>query len=332
MPEFKTAFAGTPQFARTILAQLTDGEFRPELAITQPDRRSGRGRKVEHSPVKSLALDCEIDLWQPRSLRTSKATQRMNEMAPDVLIVAAYGLILPKTILAIPTYGCINVHASLLPRWRGAAPIERALMAGDPTTGVSIMQMEAGLDTGPVFCTQEIQIDLYKGAQFLEEQIAKSGAQLLVQVLADIRAHHEGHASLPRVTAQDDSKATYAEKLTDADRYPDWTCSATEVLRKIYALADRMPVTVSFGELRVQLLSAKLGNDAQQASAPPPGTVVSANKHGITVQCGSDELQITRMKLNRGKGTVLDPAAARNMLKSYGVILEPGMAFGDHRV
>ena len=183
MTDLRIAFAGTPTFARTILAALCQSEFTPNLVLTQPDRPKGRGRAVQASPVKELAQELGLPLAQPVNLRDAENLESLQKAAPDVLVVAAYGLILPSPVLSLPRFGCINVHASLLPRWRGAAPIERAIMAGDEETGVCIMQMEAGLDTGPVLLQETTDIGPRDTTGDLHDRLATIGARLIVTAM-----------------------------------------------------------------------------------------------------------------------------------------------------
>ena len=215
-------------FARTILAALSASEFTPKLVLTQPDRPKGRGRAVHASPVKQLAHELKLPIAQVPNLRGPENLQPLVELAPDVLVVAAYGLILPAQVLALPRLGCINVHASLLPRWRGAAPIERAIMAGDRETGVCIMQMDAGLDTGPVLSQQRVAIEPEHTAQPLEQALAEVGAALLIKTLRGLPAPAQ-----PQPT----EGITYADKLTAADRVANWRLGADDVHQQHLSIA-----------------------------------------------------------------------------------------------
>lgn len=311
-----TVFAGSPEFAANILKALAHSAYAPVAVYTQPDRAQGRGRKVKPNAVKKLAEELGMQVLQPESLRTEEAVQSLADLQPDVLIVAAYGLILPPEVLALPTYGCLNVHASLLPRWRGAAPIERAMMAGDAETGVCIMQMEAGLDTGPVYVSTHIPLGPDITALQLEEALATQGAADLLAVLDQFNAAHRGKGASPTATPQNDEHATYAHKLTAADRTIDWDRPAAVLTRQINALAARLPVRVAINDCGVQLLGARcieqnhLGEDQVAA-----GTIVDTARTGIVVQCAVDLLQISLLKVERGKGSMLDPAAAINGFK-----------------
>ena len=247
MTNLRTGFAGTPEFARTILQQLCESEFLPQVVLTQPDRPKGRGRSLQASPVKDYAQSQQIPIYQPQSLRTAESIAPLADLDLDVLIVAAYGLILPQTVLELPRLGCINVHASLLPRWRGAAPIERSIMAGDEQTGVCIMQMDEGLDTGPVLAQTAVPIAPEDSAQSLEQLLADQGAQLLINTLRKLPI-----AAKPQPT----DGACYAPKLTAADRQVDWQRSAGELDLQVRALSDRMPVRCNVGGAVMQILQA----------------------------------------------------------------------------
>ncbi len=327
MPELKTVFAGSPEFAARILQRLIDSPFKPGAVFTQPDRPTGRGRKVRPNAVKQLAETAGIELFQPESLRNKAARNLLENQQADVFIVAAYGLILPQAVLDIPRFGCLNVHASLLPRWRGAAPIERAIMAGDKQTGVCIMEMQAGLDTGPVFAQTEIPIAADATALALTEQLADAGGALLIDVLTKFAKAKAEKRKLPTATAQDDTLATYAYKLEASDRMVDWSESAQSIADKIRALAGRMPVRCLLGEVHVQILQARaVQQHLPDAEATPASTIIDVSKTGIIVQCGTDLLQITRIKVERGKGSELDPAAAIN---GYSDLFFPGARFAN---
>lgn len=311
MTNLRTGFAGTPEFARTILQQLCESEFLPQVVLTQPDRPKGRGRSLQASPVKDYAQSQQIPIFQPQSLRTAESIAPLADLDLDVLIVAAYGLILPQTVLELPRLGCINVHASLLPRWRGAAPIERAIMAGDEQTGVCIMQMDEGLDTGPVLAQTAVPIAPEDSAQSLEQLLADQGAQLLINTLRKLPI-----AAKP----QPADGACYAPKLTAADRQVDWQRSAGELDLQVRALSDRMPVRCNVGGAVMQILQATARIQDNGTSTIAPGTIKECTKAGIAVQCGSGELLITQLKLNKGKGLAMDAADAIN---GYGDILRP---------
>ena len=304
-----TAFAGSPSFAATILGCLATSAYRPQLVLTQPDRPRGRGRKLAPNAVKMLADELDLAVEQPASLEEPEATATLAARAVDVLIVAAYGLILPPRVLQIPTYGCLNVHASLLPRWRGAAPIERAIMAGDEMSGVAIMQMERGLDTGPVFAVRETPINETDSAQALEARLADLGGSALLDVLNEFASAKLGNTAPPEPIPQDASQATYAAKLTSQDRKVDWTQDAHRIALRVRALADRLPLTLERANLRLQILAATA---VSTTAGNLPGTIVQADRGGIVIQCASGGLQITKLRLNRGKGQPMEAAQALN--------------------
>ena len=325
MPKLTTAFAGSPAFAASILGDLAATKFAPIAVLTQPDRASGRGRKVAVNPVKGLAKELDLVILQPPSLRSSEAHAEIAQLDLDVLIVASYGLILPREVLILPTYGCLNVHASLLPRWRGAAPIERAIMAGDAETGVCIMQMEEGLDTGPVYASESVPITDHTTAKDLYQTLAERGAQCLISLLKEISAAKAGKGKPPQAAAQNDDFATYANKLSKNDRIINWQQPAEQIAQQITALADRLPVRVRINECGVQLLAARrLEQTVLRTETVNPGTIVDASANGLTVQCATDLLQITSLKVERGKGKVLDPVAAFNGFKD---LFYPGARF-----
>ena len=315
----RLGFAGTPAFAARILAALIDAGCTPAVVFCQPDRPAGRGRRLAAPPVKELALQHGLPVEQPRSLKAPAVADALRGHDLDVLVVAAYGLILPPAVLVAPRLGCINVHASLLPRWRGAAPIERAMLAGDAETGVSIMQMDEGLDTGPVFLTRRCPIEPGLDAPALEARLAELGATALLECLQ----------RLPDLTAapQPDAGVTYADKLTRADSALRWSEPASLIERKVRALAGRMPPHGAVDSVRVTLLEASAedaaggGPCAPQALAAPPGTILSAGSRGIRVACGEGALNITRLKLNLGKGR---PLSAADAVNGYGRLFTPG--------
>lgn len=328
MPKLRTIFAGSPEFAADILAGLLDSSFAPVAVYTQPDRRTGRGKKVKPNAVKRLAGKHDLPVYQPASLRSADAAAELGALAPDVFLVAAYGLLLPQSILDVPTYGCINVHASLLPRWRGAAPIERAIMAGDDKTGVCIMHMEKGLDTGPVYARAEVPITSATNVAELEQELARVGVESLVAVLRQIAdARREGVTPatfLARAEPQSEHGATYADKLTPADSAIDWREGAETIARRIQALSERQPMRARIGDVGVRLLAAEVVMQTMNDASPPPGTLLDANKQALSIQCATDILQITRLKVEKGKGSTLDAAAAINGFKH---LFQPGVRF-----
>lgn len=309
------AFAGSPEFAAVILARLQESPFPAKLVLTQPDRPTGRGRKTTANPVKTLATQVDLPVLQPTTLRQTDAQTALQEIQPDVLVVAAYGLLLPPEVLSIPTYGCINVHASLLPRWRGAAPIERAVMAGDQQTGVAIMQMEEGLDTGPVYASQAVAIADSEGVLALERRLAVLGAELLIEVLG----------RLPETPVpQSDEGICYAHKLTPSDRVIDWRNSANQIARQVWALSHRMPAHTQLDGVQIQLLKAKALPPTANHQPMAAGTQLDAGKKRLVVACGNGCLEVEQLKINRGKGAAMNAAAARN---GYADVFSPGRVF-----
>ncbi|HWR87036.1 MAG TPA: methionyl-tRNA formyltransferase [Acidiferrobacterales bacterium] len=295
-------FAGTPAFAVPALKALLDAGHTILAVYTQPDRPAGRGRKLGMSAVKEFALAHGLHIHQPVTLKSESEVETLRTLKPDALIVIAYGLILPKSILSIPQYGCINVHASLLPRWRGAAPIQRAIEAGDANTGVTIMQMDAGLDTGAMLAMAEIPIGTDDNAATLHDRLADLGGRLLVDTLAQLaRGTLTPHA-------QDNACATYAAKLKKEEARLDWNADAELLTRRIRAF-NPWPVahtTLDSQTLRLWQAQAESGTPAGQ----PPGTVLTADADGVRVQCATGVLRITRLQLEGGK--VLEARAFLN--------------------
>ena len=303
----KIAFAGSPEFAAAILHRLQASDFPCGLVLTQPDRPRGRGRTRSANAVKSAAIQYDLPILQPANLREEGVVEALSKFAPDLLVVAAYGLLLPQQVLELPTHGCINVHASLLPRWRGAAPIERAVMAGDDTTGVSIMEMERGLDTGPVYAMDSLSIAACADVAELETELANRGGELLLEVLQQLRANPD-----LRPTPQPESGVCYANKLSAADRLIDWRCSAEQIAWQVWALSHRMPAITRLKEIQVQLISASPEHGQSGQGALEPGQQVPGDRKSILVACGEGFLRIKTLKVARGKGLVMDASAARN--------------------
>ena len=285
-------FAGTPDFSVPALQALLDSGHDVIAVYTQPDRPSGRGRKTTASPVKQLALQYDVPVHQPDSLKPADAQQTLAALQPDLMVVIAYGLILPAAVLALPRLGCVNVHASLLPRWRGAAPIQRAILAGDSETGVCLMQMDAGLDTGPVLACAACPIRADDTGSSLHDSLAQQGAQLLADNLAAI----ERGGLEPR--AQDDAFACYARKLDKAEARIDWSMPADELLRRIRAFNAWPVAETRYGDRQLRIWEARLVAGDTDAL---PGTVRSADKQGIEVACGKDRLQLLKLQLPGGR-------------------------------
>ena len=286
-------FAGTPDFALASLKALVEAGYRPRAVYTQPDRPAGRGKRLTESPVKQYANAQDIPVRQPKTLKDEAAASELEAFEPDLLVVAAYGLLLPQRILDIPTQGCVNVHASILPRWRGAAPIQAAILEGDTETGISLMQMEAGLDTGPVYVTESLRIAADDTAGSLHDRLARLGGALLA---SNIDAILDG--TLEPV-AQDDAAATYAGKISTDDARLDWRDRAELLERKVRAFN---PVPGSFftvDEQRIKCWQAR----AVDAVSDVPGRIVDISKQGVLVACGEGGLLLEQVQ-RAGKGRV----------------------------
>lgn len=286
----RIVFAGTPAFAAEHLATLWDSEHEIVAVYTQPDRPAGRGKKLRPSPVKKLAREHGLPVHQPTSLRDPGAREALTSLKPDVMVVVAYGLILPQAVLDIPRHGCLNVHASLLPRWRGAAPIQRAIEAGDRETGVTIMQMDAGLDTGPMLASARCEIGDRDTAATLLERLANLGQCALLGVLSDLVRGQV--TALP----QDDSKATYAAKIDKQEAAIDWREEAITIDRKIRAFNPFPVAFARFGGQRVKIYRAEPIAEVDDGSIIV-GTIISSGRSGVRVRCGKGSLQIEELQL-----------------------------------
>ncbi len=302
----KIVFAGTPAFAVSSL-RAAARHHEVVAVYTQPDRPAGRGRGLAPSPVKLDAIARGIPVFQPESLKTPEAQQQLRDLAPDLMVVVAYGLILPKAVLTIPTHGCWNVHASLLPRWRGAAPIQRAIQAGDAETGVCLMQMEAGLDTGPVLLKQHIAIGPNDTGGQLHDRLAALGEQVLSDGLGLLRAGIK-----PIAQPQPEAGVTYAHKLDKAEARLDWAQDADALARTVRAF-NPWPVAEAMlvGE-RVRIHGA-IALDDNQGKAP--GTLLAASRDGIDIACGHGALRLRVLQREGGKAiTAADYLNARRDL------------------
>ena len=286
----KIIFAGTPQFSASALDALIQ-EHQIVAVLTQPDRPSGRGMHLTASPVKQLALQHGLPVLQPASLKNEEAQKAIAGFAADVMVVAAYGLILPAAVLQIPRYGCLNIHASLLPRWRGAAPIQRAILEGDAETGITIMQMDAGLDTGAMLLKKACPILENDTAQSLHDKLAELGAQAITETLLELE-----RGKLQPVP-QDERQATYAAKLAKSEAQLDWTQDAIRLDRAVRGYFPFPTAFAHFGETQIKILRASpsVGNTST------PGTVVALDAKRIQVACGEGALDLEVLQKPGGK-------------------------------
>ena len=290
MQGLRIIFAGTPDFAAPALAALIEAGHKIVLVLTQPDRPSGRGMKLKASPVKELALQHGIEVFQPETLKDASAQSRIEEAKADVMIVAAYGLIIPTNVLNMPRLGCYNIHASLLPRWRGAAPIQRSLLAGDKETGVTIMEVVPALDAGAMISKGIVKITELDTAQTLHDALAKIGAELMVQAMEKLSKNGALDS-----TPQDESLVTYAEKLQKSEATIDWNKSADAISKQVRAF-NPFPVATAIlnGEVcRIWMATKKPGKGRA-------GEVMATNET-IDIACGEDVLCIHELQLPGGK-------------------------------
>ncbi len=294
-PALRIGFAGTPAFAASHLESLISHGHHVLAVYTQPDRPAGRGKQPKASAVKIIAQTADVPVYQPLSLKNDDAQDQLRSLQLDLLIVVAYGLILPQAVLDIPRYGCINVHASLLPRWRGAAPIERAILAGDEKTGITIMQMDAGLDTGDILLSKETAITEQDNCHILGSRLSMLGAEAIEEVLSQIQA---GGLN---AQAQDDGASTYAEKLSKEDALIYWDKTASKIQRQVNAFYPRSPAYCFYKGERIRILQASIRDLSLSA---PAGTISKVTSDGIAVACSNSCLLVTKIQLP-GKAEVL---------------------------
>lgn len=308
----RLVFAGTPEFAAEHLKALLDTPHQIVAVYTQPDRPAGRGQKLMPSPVKQLALQHGLPVLQPPTLRDPAAQEELRALAPDLMVVVAYGLILPQVVLDIPRLGCINSHASLLPRWRGAAPIQRAVQAGDAESGVTVMQMEAGLDTGPMLLKVTTPITAGDTGGSLHDRLAQLGPQTVVQAIAGLAA------GTLQGEVQDDALATYAHKLNKDEARIDWNRPADELERLVRAFNPWPICHSTLDDQPLKVLAAEPAEGRGQ-----PGQILDASKDGLTVACGEGALRLTRLQLPGGK-----PLAFADLYNSRREQFAPGQVLG----
>ena len=311
----KVVFAGTPDFAARHLQGLIDSPHQIVLVMSQPDRPAGRGKRLQPSPVKAMALDAGLPIWQPTLLKSADSEAILSQYEADILVVVAYGLILPAAILGIPKLGCLNVHASLLPRWRGAAPVQRAIEWGDTDTGVSIMAMEPGLDTGPVLLTRTLPISSGHTGGTLLEDLAQLGVTALIDSLENI------DTLLAKAAPQDDSEATYAHKIEKQEGALDWSATAALLARQVRAFHPAPGCYTLLGGDRLKVLAAHAIDEAHHGSA---GEIVTADELGIRVSCGEGQLVITEAQLPGAKAQ-----SVATLLRGNQARFQPGQRLGD---
>jgi methionyl-tRNA formyltransferase len=280
-------YAGTPEFAVPALESLVREGHELAAVYTQPDRPAGRGRKLQQSPVKQCALHAGLAVFQPTDFKSPEDLQQLQQHDADLMVVAAYGLLLPPAVLKAPRLGCVNIHASLLPRWRGASPIQQAILAGDEQSGVSLMKMDAGLDTGDVILRHSIDIDAHWSAGDLQAALAPLGAQMLLEALRD------PERSLQLAQPQDESGASYAPRLSKHQAEVDWRKPAAQLLREIRAYN---PWPVSFTRLRQDNLRLWQACATSHYQAQQPGRVVAHDRSGVYVSCADAVLQVTELQ------------------------------------
>lgn len=299
-------FAGTPDFAAESLKALLQTEHTVCAVYTQPDRPAGRGRKLTPSPVKQIALENDIPVEQPLNFKSEDSLATLDSYQADLMVVVAYGLLLPQAVLDTPRLGCINVHASLLPRWRGAAPIQRAILAGDTETGVGIMKMEAGLDTGPVLLEKRCPIHNDDTAQVLHDRLATLGAEALVSSLAEIENR------LAQARPQDEAHKTYAHKLEKQEALIDWQHTAEQILRQVNAFNPWPVAQTQWQGDTMRIWQAQLADTSQSGQ---PGEVLTVDKQGIDIACGSGALRITQLQVPGKRAMTVRDFLNANQLK-----------------
>ncbi len=303
-------FAGTPAFASHHLQSIAKSSHRVLGVLTQPDRNAGRGQKLIRSRVKEDALKIGIPVFQPESLSSSEIVDEISDLEIDAMVVVAYGLILPKKILQMPRLGCINVHASLLPKWRGAAPVQRAIEAGDKETGISIMLMEEGLDTGPILLRRSVTIKPMHTSRDLLCELSSIGCLALTETLDQLEY------SISQQSSQKNSAATYAHKIDKTEALINWHLSADEIARRIRAFNPFPGCYTKLGDDRLKIWSATA---EKKDSGGKPGEIISATANGLKIACGEGTLSIQELQIAGGKSLPIE-----NFLHGKGTKLSPG--------
>jgi methionyl-tRNA formyltransferase len=309
-------FAGTPEFASEILNAILKSSHKVLGVFTQPDRPAGRGREVKMSAVKQLAIKADLPIFQPISLKNPEEQTQLKKLNPDVLIVVAYGLILPKEVLSIPKFGCLNVHASLLPRWRGAAPIQHAILAGDTLSGITIMQMDEGLDTGDILSLSPCALELHETSETLYHRLSLLGSEALLETLEKL----EANKLLPQ--KQDNSLSSYASKITKAQAKLNWSLPASTLDRQIRAFN---PWPVAFCELQQKMIRVYNAIPLPAITGineAPSGTIVAATDQGIDVVTGEGILRLLELQFPGGKRL-----STAQILHSKRNLFQPGARF-----
>ena len=314
----KIIFAGTSEFAIPALEALQNSQHEICAVYTQPDRPAGRGQKLTASPIKKLADSYNLPIYQPATLKDIDAQKQLRDLNADTLVNVAYGMILPEAVLNMFKFGCVNIHPSLLPRWRGAAPIQRAIMAGDKITGVTIMQMDIGLDTGDIYKQEILPIENTDTSEILFSKTAAIGAKLLLEVLAEIES------GTAKITIQDDANSTYAKKITKEEGKINWHKNTQEIDCMIRAF-NPWPIAYSeINNLTVRIWEATQVKDCELNLKISPGTIIQANKNGIDVATENGILHLIKIQLPGGK-----PLLAKDILNAHAQIFAKDNKFNS---
>ena len=313
MSQLRIIFAGTPEFAAVALQALLDAQYKIVAVYTQPDRPAGRGRKLTPSPVKQLALQHDIPVEQPLNFKTEQELQQLKDYTADLMIVAAYGLLLPVAVLETPRLGCLNIHASLLPRWRGAAPIQRAILAGDAQTGITIMQMDKGLDTGAMLLKLDTPIEATDTGGSLHDRLAQLGGRAILQALQLLEENNL------KPESQVEAQACYAKKLDKHEAWINWADTAEQIDRQIRAF---VPWPVSQTQLDDKIVRIHAARIEDRTSKGTPGEILSYDKNAIEVQCGQGRIRLIKCQLPGARA--MDMADLHN---GHPQLFQPGLCF-----